>query len=88
MSQERAEAELSDQRRAAESSQTLVTIPQSKLDELLQQAEMLNALTDTSIEQRETIEALSAELKSVMEELEVLKSKNSKAKQVKPQVVC
>jgi chromosome segregation ATPase len=80
--------ELCDRRRAAEASQTLVTVPQSKLDELLQQAETLNALTETSIVQRETNVALSAELKNVLEKLELMKSESSKAKQVKPQVVC
>jgi chromosome segregation ATPase len=76
--------ELCDRRSAAEASQTLVTIPQSKFDELLQQAETLNALTDSSIVQRETNVALSAELnelrpklKSVLEELESLKSRNN-----------
>lgn len=73
-----------DQRREAESSETMVTIPQTKYDELLQQCETLNALTDSSIIQRETNVALSAELnelrpklKNVLEELDSLKSRNN-----------
>lgn len=76
--------ELCDQRTAAEARQTLVTIPQAMYDELLQQSETLNALTDSSIMQRETNVALSAELnelmpklKNALDELESLKSRNN-----------
>ncbi|XP_059479263.1 nucleoprotein TPR-like isoform X2 [Neocloeon triangulifer] len=71
-------------KREEETGQLMTSIPQSRYEELLRQSDTLNALTDSSIVQRQKNDALSKEnaelkpkLKAAQEEIESLKNRNN-----------